>query len=273
MTTNPNPTTIVSSSILAAPRRAPGAAVASESSFRIDAELRHVSMIVYAVPMERVQSLAPPLFQLEEGMIRGRRVAWISVISFLDGSGERGSFEQTSYVMHGTRNGEPGNWVLGISLGSLGAVAARNLWPLPWHLSAMEIDASFHPMKGRYAEYGVRTQSEWANASWRIEDTGAPLRLEEMTALPMSLRRPLIHRYFTRRDGMQGGQRLQMSGQEFTRGTLRSAQCDLLERLGALTREELQRPFLIALCPAMKLQYGAPSVLREFSKPPLQMAA
>ncbi|MDX2030621.1 MAG: DUF2071 domain-containing protein [Blastocatellia bacterium] len=263
----------MNSSILAAPRSAPGAMAARESSFRIDSELRHVSMIVYAVPIERVQSLAPAGFQLEEGVVRGRRVAWVSVISFLDRSEDRGSFEQTSYALHVTRNGEPAHWVLGISLGSLGAVATRNLWPLPWHLSAMEIEASFNPSRARYAEYGLRTQSEWANASWRIEDTGAPIRLEEMTALPMSLRLPSIHRYFTRRDGLQGGQRLQMSEQTFTRGTLRDAQCDLLERLGVLTREELQRPFLTALSPAMKLQYGAPSALGERSQLPMRLAA
>ncbi|MFN0086315.1 MAG: hypothetical protein ACKVX9_13085 [Blastocatellia bacterium] len=277
MTTNANTTTGVNSSIFTPTLREPRAAIARESHFSIDAEPRHISILAYAIPMERAESVAPPSFRLEEGAIhnrrRAQRAAWLSVISFLDRSEDRESFEQTSYALHGTRNGEPGHWVLGISLGSLGAVATRNLWPLPWRLSAMEIDASYSPMKGRYAQYGLRTQSEWANAGWRIEDTGAPVRLEDMTALPMSLRLPSINRYFTRRDGRMGGQRLRMSEHDFTRGRLRSAECDLLERLGLLTREELQRPFLTALCPSMKLQYGAPSALGAHSAPAARRAA
>ncbi len=273
MTTKANPTTVVNSLRPSLPQGAPGASQARESSFSIDSELRHVSLIVYAASYERVRALVPMEFELEEGEADGRRVAWLSVVSFLDRDEERGSFEQTSYAAHVRRNGEPGTWILGISLGSLGAVATRNLWPLPWHLSAMEIDAAYSPVKGRYAEYGLRTQSEWANASWRIEDSGVPVRMEDLAVLPMSLRLPATTRYFTRRDGMPGGQRVQASPAEFTRGRLRAAKCDLLARLGVLTQEELQHPFLTAVCPSMRIESGAPFVLREASPTLLRRAA
>jgi len=244
------------------------------SPFSIDSELRHLSMLVYAVPAERVRGLVPSSFDLEETVRNGRRMAWVSVTSFQDRSERREeSFEQTTYAIHVTRNGKPGQWVLGMSLGSLSAVASRNLWPLPWHLSAMELEAAFDPHRCGYEAYRLRSQSEWANANWAIEDTGEPLRVEDRTELPDSLRLPLIHRYFLRRDGLLGAQRLQLSEQFATRGRVQFATCDVLVRLGLLTNEELQRPHLASLCTASRMQAGAPVVLDATAETPIRLAA
>ena len=273
MMTIPVPTAMASSTMLP-PMSQRGASTGRASSFSIESELRHVSMVMYAVPGERVKGLIPPSFKLEETMLEGRRVAWVSVTSFRDRSERREeSYEQTSYAVHVTRNGEPGQWVLGISLGSLSAVASRNLWPLPWHLSAMELDAAFAPHRGGYAEYRLRSQSEWANASWILEDSAEPIRVEDRSELPDSMRLPVIQRYFLRRDGLRGAQRLQIGEQTATRGRLRAASCDLLERLGILSREELQRPHLVSLCPAARLQAGAPVLLGEHARLAARLAA
>lgn len=272
MTTYPNTTATVNASINSAMLfpGAPGlkAQTAQTGGFSISTTLRYYSLLAYAVPSERVRRLLPPSFggQVEETAIDGRRMAWLSVASFLDGLNDRTQFEQTSYRLHVVRNGEPAGWLLGISLGSLSAVARRNLWSMPWHLSAMEFQASGD-------QHRLQTQGEWANAQWQVEDTTEALHLECARALPRSLQQTTTTDYFLRRDGGLGAQRIRLLNPAFTSGALMSARCDLLARLGLLTQGELARPQLIAMQQALHCQLGAPSTLSNIASGQLRRAA
>jgi hypothetical protein len=226
------------------------------------AERQHLSLIVYAVPAERVRALIPSSFEVEETIINGRAMGWISVESFYDLNGAgHASFEQTNYRLHVLRDGKPCLWLMGASLGSLSAVGARNLWPMPWHLSAMEFHVAYDQMEARYRTYSLQTQSQWANANWQIEDTGEWVGLETIQQLPASLRHSTATNYFLRRDGIEGQQREKTVNPLFTRGQLKSAQCDLLERLGLLDGDEIKRPALVALQHNLSCQFGAPSAV------------
>lgn len=223
---------------------------------------QHLSLIVYAVPSERIRALIPSSFEVEETVSNGRAMGWISVESFFDLNGAgHSSFEQTNYRVHVMRDGKPCLWMLGASLGSLSAVGARNLWPMPWHLSAMEFHVAYDQAEARYTTYSLQTQSQWANATWQIEDTGEWIGLETIQQLPASLRTPTATNYFLRRDGVEGQQRERIVNPLFTRGQLKSAKCDLLERLGLLDGEEIKRPRLVALQHNLSCQFGAPSTV------------
>jgi hypothetical protein len=226
------------------------------------AERQHLSLIVYAVPSERIQALLPSSFEVEEAIINGKAMGWVSVESFLDlpGAGQS-SFEQTNYRLHALRDGKPCRWLMGASLGSLLAVGVRNLWPMPWHLSAMEFHVAYDPAEGCYQSYSLQTQSQWANASWQIEDTGEWISSEEIQQLPASLRNQAVTNYFLRRDGSEGQQKEHNSDLLFTRGQLTSANCDFLERLGLLNRDEIKRPQFVALQHNLSCQFGAPSAV------------
>lgn len=224
------------------------------------AQRRHVSLFAYRVPSERVRALLPSAFGVEETHVEGRAMTWISVESFLDqGAIGHSSFEQTNYRLHVLRNGEACHWLLGTSLGSLSAVGARNLWPMLWHLGAMEFRVAYDKSQRRYREYSLQTQSQWANASWQIEDTGELIGLQAIQELPASLRNSIVRNYFLRRDGIEGQQQMRLLDPLFTRGRLKSAQCDLLERLRLLDNDEIKRPQLVAIQPALSCQFGTPS--------------
>lgn len=234
----------------------------SRGHISLAAERQHISLIVYAVPSKRVRALIPASFEVEETVINGQAVAWISVESFFDLNGVGHSpFEQTNYRLHLLRDGKPCLWLIGTSIGSLSAVGARNLWPVPWHLSAMEFHVAYDQREGRYSTYSLQTQSQWANASWQIEDTGEWIGLETMRQLPASLRNLASTSYFLRRDGIEGQQREQIVNPLFTRGQLTSAKCDLLERLGLLDGEEIKRPQFVALQHNLSCRFGAPSAV------------
>jgi uncharacterized protein YqjF (DUF2071 family) len=233
------------------------------NGFSIDTSLRHFSLLAYAVPSERVRRLLPPSLGAQLAETDGGRMAWLSVTSFLDESNDDARFEQTSYRLHVTRNGEPGNWLLGISLGSLAAVAKRNLWSMPWHLGAMEYQAGG-------AGHRLLTQSEWANANWRIEDAREAISIQGM---PRPLQNFVTTDYFLRRDGFLGAQQVRLLDPAFTRGVLKSAQCDLLTRMGLLTQHELMRPRFAAMQSAVHCQFGAPSTLSSSAGVQLRRAA
>jgi len=251
---------------ITAPSLPPAALPRTFGDVSIAVEWQHFSLLLYAVPVERVRALLPPSFEAAELTIRRRPFALLSVMSFVDrghhsasGSshallGFCGAFEQTNYCLHAQRHGEPCHWLLGISLGSLSAIAPRRLWALPWHLSAMSLNVSYAQAAGRYHSYRVQTQSQWANARWEICDTGRPF--DDACLAPSgwpSLPRRLTT-YFTRRDGALGAYGTEFSPLAGTRAHLEFGQCDWLERLGLLTSKEILRPHLAALQPSLTCQ-------------------
>ena len=193
------------------------------------AELHHRSIIFYDVPSERVRNLLPEEFSLSEKTV-------LSIESFLDDGRTR--FEQSNYRLHISLRGKACAWLLGTSLGSLSAVTTRHLYPLPWHLSAMEFQVGFDAMAQRYTSYRLRSQSQWANASWEITDTGLPLTTSNNNE---------SNDYFIRRDGAIGSYQTIHRPAFATHGKLITGNCDMLQTLGILTADELQCPTYISL--------------------------
>ncbi len=189
----------------------------------------HRSIISYVIPSERVRELIPVEFTLGDTTV-------LSIESFLDSG--RASFEQTNYRLHVSLNGRPCSWLLGASLGSLSGVTARHLYPLPWHLSAMEFQVALDATLDRYQNYRLSTQSQWASADWEIVDTGAPTHIE--TALEVT-------DYFVRRDGEIGSYQTLHQASLATRAQLKAGRCDRLNSLGLLSATELQHPVSVVL--------------------------
>jgi Uncharacterized conserved protein (COG2071) len=213
------------------------AVAAARGDVRVQAEWRHVSHIVYSVPRERVGRLLPAGFEAEDSTAGGRGQTRISVTSFLDLGNGRDVFEQTDYRLHAVRAGTPVCWLLGSSIGSLGGVAMRRMWQSPWHLAAMEFEVWRDAVAGRYRAYRLCVQSEWANAAWTLSDTGRLLADEPEESAD----------YFLRRDGSIGLRRVRLPRSFATQARVTEARCDLLERLGLLTSEELGRPLQASL--------------------------
>jgi hypothetical protein len=239
-----------------------------QGNVSVVAELRHFSLIVYQIPSERARALTPSSLAIEESVQDGRKTSWISVVSFLDQGSRRdryGAFEQTSYRLHVVRDGRPSQFLLGISLGSLSAAATRNLWPAPWHLSAMEFQVAYDINEGRYREYRLQTQSQWSTAGWEISDTGeslVPDRFENLS-LPSSISANIVNNYFTRRDGELGLYPIRYQGRAFTAGILKNAQSDLLQRLGLLSGDEFMRPTLVAIQRSVSCQIFSPTIVGD----------
>jgi hypothetical protein len=192
-------------------------------------ELLHRSVISYVIPSERVRAMVPEEFALNETTV-------LSIESFLDNGRTR--FEQTNFRLHVNLQGRACSWLLGASLGSLSGVTARHLYPLPWHLSAMEFQVAVDATTERYKQYRLSTQSQWASATWDIMDTGMPVRPE----MPLE-----VTDYFVRRDGHIGSYQTHHQNTLATRGQLKAGRCDLLQSLGLLRADELAQPNSVIL--------------------------
>ena len=229
------------------------------------AELSHLSLIVYEVASEKVRGLIPANFELEEKKIDGKPHTWISVVSYLDFGNVNdgnGCFERTDYNLHIIHEGKPALYLLRSSLGSLSAVATRNLWPMPWNLGAMEFQISYDKSVGRYKTWRLQTQSESATASWEIEDSGSRLDMRDLrSSLPASLLTASSESVFIRKDGNVGSYSTKYSGVSFTGGTIRTAQSDVLVSSGLLSKEELQRPAFVGLQNKVRCQIYTPVML------------
>lgn len=192
-------------------------------------ELQHRAVIHYDVPCERVRALVPEEFELAPQ-------TRLSIESFLDAGGA--PFAQTNYRLHVRQQGKVCHWLLGLSLGSLSGVTARHLYPLPWHLSAMELRVAA-------SAYRLSSQSQWASAHWE---------LVEMSNSSGWERGGELTDYFVRRDGEIGSYQTIYHAAPSTVGVLQHGRCELLESLGILSRAELAWPVSVLLQPAVNCE-------------------
>jgi hypothetical protein len=239
-----------------------------QGNVSVNADLQHLSLIIYAIPLERVEDWVPFSLQIEESGKKRSKNAWLSIVSFMDhGTPANGRmhFEQTSYRLQIKRDRQPATWLLGISLGSLAGVATRNLWPVPWHLSAMEFDVTYDQNNHRYSNYRLQTQSQWVNANWEIGDTGEKLSVDRLKQIevPSSLYSGISDNYFMRRDDSLGLFKTHYHGWSLNQGELKSAKCDLLEGFGLLTREELKKPAMVAIQHKVTCQIFSPTIISD----------
>jgi hypothetical protein len=216
-------------------------------------EMNHIAVILYAVPVERVRQLVPADITPETTIFEGMEMAWISVLSWQDR--RAGGIEHTSYRLHVVNEGRASFLVLGLSLGSLSAVGASNLWQMPWHLSAMELQAAYDHHLGRYRSYRLHTQSQWDNARWELSDQGEAIEADHLTekGLPSTILANRVQLLYRRTDNTPGRTEINYGDWMLTRGGVIAARSEYLERSGLLTREELSRPALVGL----QLQSGA----------------
>lgn len=213
-------------------------------------ELNHLSVILYTVPLARVAALVPAGLTLETTLVDGEEMAWLSVLSWQDR--RAGGIEHTSYRLHVINEGRASFLILGLSLGSLAAVGPNNLWQMPWHLSAMELQAAYDHQLGRYRDYRLHTQSQWDNACWDLQDLGEAIEpdqfweSESITSTVLGHQVSLLYR---RADQTLGRTEISYGDWMLTRGAVRAARSEYLERSGILSREELARPVLVGLQP------------------------
>ena len=238
----------------------------------VRSHLRHFALINYALPKERLARHIPEdRFAIPEFEIDGRPQALMSAVPFLDQDFHfihlfpflKFGFGQTNYRAYviDRATGEHGVWFFGTTLGSPLVHLATGLWKIPWHDARYTIDCDYSREESRYTRYAVKTRSDWASAEIEIEDTGEPAALQAGFASEEEMALILTHPidgFFYRGDGRLGTYSVWHKVLRMTRGRAKHLYFSLYERLGLLSREEMERPHSIFLCPETEFRVYLP---------------
>jgi hypothetical protein len=228
----------------------------------IVAPLQHFALVTYAVPVERLTPHIPAdRFEIPTFEIDGERLALLSVVPFVDAGFRfrlapfpRFHFAQTNYRVYviDRASGEHCLWFFGTTLGGWPVHIARFLWKIPWHPAKYTWACDIDEASGRYTRFRYEMRSRWGEARVDVRDTGVPASLlpglESMEEQVLILTHP-VDGYFYRLDGKLGTYSVSHERMELTVAEPIDLYFGLLERLGVLTAEEMQRPHSALICP------------------------
>ena len=134
--------------------------------------LRHLAIVTYAVPAERLARHIPPQAELVTYSHQGRTVGLVSAVA-MQQTGlhyawlplPRLSFPQLNYRVYVNYQGEPAVFFLGSVVDQPFAGLTRRLWRVPWHRGAIALDADMASGEGRYS---VRSLSSLGEGSFSL---------------------------------------------------------------------------------------------------------
>jgi hypothetical protein len=234
--------------------------------------LLHFALVTYALPRERLDAHVPAeRFRIDEFPVGGRRQALLSVVPFLDQDFRfprllpflKSRFGQTNHRVYVTdrRTGEPAVWFLGTTLGSPVVAVPRHVWKLPWHRARYRFDCTYDDVQRRYTRYAVDIDASWCPARIELDDTGEAAGLLEGFASLDEQTLVLTHPttgFFRRRDESLGSYSIWHEELRMTRARHRSLYFGLYERIGLLSRTEMEQPHSVLLCPSVEFDIHLP---------------
>jgi hypothetical protein len=224
--------------------------------------LRHFAIVTWPVPPERMAPHLPDRFELELFEVDGRPAALVSAVPFIDEDFHfarllpfvKLRFGQTNYraYVKDRASGERVVWFFGTSLSSWTVWPARLLWRIPWHHARYRTIHDFDEASGRYRAFRYAIASRWCDTDLDLVDSGEPVTEGAGFGDEHEWRLVLTHPvegFFRRLDGRLGTYSVSHDVLGLTRGEARTAYVSLFERLGLLSRAEMERPHSVLLCP------------------------
>lgn len=235
------------------------------STGRIDvlSKLKHFALINYALPKSRLQPYIPEdRFEIPEFTIRGEKLAMMSAVPFFDEDFHfirmfpflKFSFGQTNYRVYvvDRLTGEHVVWFFGTTLGSPVVYLPKSIWRIPWHYADYKINCDYDNQLNRYRSFEYLIESKWGGARIKVEDSGQPVSAMEgfstLEELKLILTHPLAG-YFYRLDQKVGSYSVWHKEIPITRAEPKDLYFTLYERLGLLSKDEMQTPHSVFLCP------------------------
>lgn len=235
-------------------------------------KLKHFALITYALPKARLAPYIPAdRFEIPEFLIGGQRLALMSAVPFVDVDFHfikvlpwvKFQFGQTNYRVYviDKRSGEHAVWFFGTTLGSVVVYAAQGAWGIPWHYARYRTVIDYDQPRRRYRAYHYTVEAKWGNARIDLEDTGQPATLvegfESVEAMQLILTHP-VDGYYYHADRRVGGYSVWHDVIPCTIGRARNVYFGLYERLGLLSRDEMQQPHSVLMCPETEFQVRLP---------------
>lgn len=232
--------------------------------------LHHFALINYALPARRLRPHVHERFEIETFQIGDEEHALMSVVPFEDAGFHfvrlplfRFHFCQTNYRIYviDKETGERVVWFFGTTLGSWTVHMSRLLWKIPWHTAKYRAQHRWDDDNDRYAQFRYDVKSRWAPATIDLRDTGEPVAgvpgFTDHDDMMLCLTHPVVG-YYHRLDGALGSYSVSHDLLQITRAEPVELYFGLFERLGVLSREEMQSPHSVFLCPKTEFHIYMP---------------
>lgn len=238
------------------------------ASFKVTVE--DLFIVTHAVPPERVRPHVPHEFELDTIEIPASgEAALVSAACFFNRNAHWAplqepslDYHQATYRTYVKRRGEAAVFFLGTYIeGGLPFVAQRLAIGNAWEAD-FDVSIAYDPHRRAYRRYYCRAASDHgttvveAKAPGPEPDTHAPFD----TGRQMSFF--ITHRlvgYFRMPGGVLGSMRVEHEEMNPVEGWLITAQFDLWERLGILTRREFMRHYAVLVQPRTEFVAYPPS--------------
>jgi Uncharacterized conserved protein (COG2071) len=235
-------------------------------------QLKHFALINYALPKSRLEPYIPDSrFEIPEFTVGGRRLAMMSAVPFVDVDFHfirlfpflKFHFGQTNYRVYviDKKSKEHVVWFFGTTLGSPLVYAPKVAWRIPWHYARYRIECDYDGQINRYTTYQYTITSTWCSARITLEDSGEPVSSVEGFASFDEMKLILTHPidgYFYRTDNKVGGYSVWHEEIPCTVGRPHELYFSLYEELGLLSRDEMQHPHSVFMCPAIEFKVFLP---------------
>ena len=234
--------------------------------------LRHFALINYAVSPDRLAEFIPAdRFEVARFETNKGTKAFLSVVAFLDvdfiflrlASGIKFTFYQTNHRAYVTekKTRQPAVWFFGTNLGSRLVQIPRSLWKIPWHYTKYNVDCRFNQALNQYEKYSYNFESNWCRGQTEIRDTGEPISVMDgfasLDEMKLILTQP-VQGFYRRLDDKLGTYQVWHKEMVCTKGISENLYFSLYEKIGLMSKDEMQQPHSIFLCPEVEFDVHLP---------------
>ena len=234
--------------------------------------LQHFALINYAIPKERLLPHIPQdRFILPEFIINDKKFCLMSAVPFLDIDFFfpklfpflKFSFFQTNFRVYviDKQTMQHSVWFFGTTLGSKIVNIPRYAFRLPWHYAKYNTSIKLNSYNNKYETYKITSQSKFCSSEIILQDTGEQINLQKgfqsLDEQYLILTHP-IDGYFYRTDNQLGTYSIWHDKMNIRLAKSEKLYFSLYENLGLLSKEEMNYPHSIFICPEILFEVHLP---------------
>ncbi|MBD0402966.1 DUF2071 domain-containing protein [Flammeovirga sp. EKP202] len=231
--------------------------------------LEHFSIISYKVELYKIAPFIPEPFELWTYENKGKTYALISAVTFKDKDFQfhnfipqpKFSFYQTNfrtYIINKETN-EHCAWFFGTNLGSITHLIPKHLWGMPWDQAKYTCDFKFE--NEVYKNYSVSFHSATGRGLVDIVGSKDNMQLlegfETLKQQLFILTHP-VKGYYDKVGNQIGTYEIWHPEMLLKQGSSQNTYFEFFEKLGFLSKEEMQQPHSVLITPSIEFEVLLP---------------
>jgi len=240
----------------------------------VNTRLEHFAIISYKVPIEKIQHLIPKPFKLWSFIENGVEYALISAVPFKDKDFSfyrlakfiKFNFFQTNFRTYiiDERDNSTSAWFFGTTLGSFTSIIPEKIWGMPWKYGSYKFE--YKLTDGDYSVYKMTFKSKLGSGIVDVKSSGNKMKVltgfDSLEQQIHILTHPVVG-YYESNEKEFGTYEIWHPKIELKEGVANELYFQLFEKLGFLTRTEMQNPHSVLITPEIEFDILLPPKKRK----------